>query len=188
MIEHRRLRSFDGTEIAYQVCGEGPAVVLANGLGAHHNLFGPLFQGLGDHCRVLSWDYRGMHASAAPKDAANLTVAHHCDDLAHILRHEGIGRCVLCGWSMGVQVCLEFTRHRQHLLRGIVAICGATGRTGFLDGQGNLVLAGASSGPGWPIVHREPHGTPSPLVPLAVAVFLLGCRAIRGRRAARRLG
>lgn len=32
-LEHRRIAAGDGTQLAYQVRGEGPAVVLANGLG-----------------------------------------------------------------------------------------------------------------------------------------------------------
>jgi hypothetical protein len=32
-LQHRRLRSFDGTEIAHEVRGDGPVVVLVNSVG-----------------------------------------------------------------------------------------------------------------------------------------------------------
>jgi pimeloyl-ACP methyl ester carboxylesterase len=128
-IQERRLRSFDETEIAYYVCGDGPAVVLANGLGAPLVALEPLIQGLAPRHRVLSWDYRGMHASGVPRDPSSLTVAHHCDDLERILIQEGIERALFCGWSMGVQLCFELLRRHRRFVRGIVAICGTTGRT-----------------------------------------------------------
>lgn len=80
-LEHRRLTSFDGTEIAYQVRGEGPAVVLANGLGGTFEAFRYVYEFLGRDYRTLCWDYRGLYGSGVPRDLETLTVAYQCDDL-----------------------------------------------------------------------------------------------------------
>jgi pimeloyl-ACP methyl ester carboxylesterase len=126
-LEHRRLRSFDGTEIAYQVRGRGPAVVLANGLGGFYEAYKPIYDALGERYRIVCWDYRGIFRSQVPRDRATLAVPFHCDDLERILDHEGIDRAVFIGWSMGVQVNFEFFRKRRDRMDALVAIGGTFG-------------------------------------------------------------
>jgi pimeloyl-ACP methyl ester carboxylesterase len=126
-LEHRRLRSFDGTEIAYQVRGRGPAVVLANGLGGFYEAYKPIYDALGERYRIVCWDYRGIFRSQVPRDRSTLAVPFHCDDLERILDHEGIDRAVFIGWSMGVQVNFEFFRKRRDRMDALVAIGGTFG-------------------------------------------------------------
>lgn len=126
-LEHKRLRSFDGTEIAYQVRGQGPAIVLANGLGGFYKAYQCLYDALGERYRVLCWDYRGIYRSQVPKDRNTLAVPYHCDDVMRILDHEGIDRAVFVGWSMGVQVNFELFREHRDRIDGLVAIGGTYG-------------------------------------------------------------
>jgi pimeloyl-ACP methyl ester carboxylesterase len=126
-LEHRRLRSFDGTEIAYQVRGRGPVVVLANGLGGFYEAYKPIYDALGERYRIVCWDYRGIFRSQVPRDRSTLAVPFHCDDLERILDHEGIDRAVFIGWSMGVQVNFEFFRKRRDRMDALVAIGGTFG-------------------------------------------------------------
>jgi pimeloyl-ACP methyl ester carboxylesterase len=126
-LQHRRFTSFDGTEIAYQARGEGPCVVLANGLGGTFEAFRHIYADLADTHRVLCWDYRGMYRSGRPRDRQTLTVPHHARDLACLLDAEGIDRAVVLGWSMGVQVALEFFRSARARVAGLVAINGTYG-------------------------------------------------------------
>jgi pimeloyl-ACP methyl ester carboxylesterase len=127
-LEHKRLTSFDGTEIAYQVRGSGPPVVLANGLGGTYEAFRHIYSALGDRYRIICWDYRGLYRSGAPRDPSTLTVDGQCDDLERILDAEQIDSAVFFGWSMGVQVNFEFFRKRRDRMAGIVAINGTYGR------------------------------------------------------------
>jgi pimeloyl-ACP methyl ester carboxylesterase len=127
-LEHKRIASYDGTEIAYQVRGQGPAVVLANGLGGTYEAFRHVYSALGERYRTVCWDYRGLYRSAAPHDRGTLSVPHQCRDLERILEHEGIDRAVFVGWSMGVQVNFEFFREHADMIDGIVAINGTGGR------------------------------------------------------------
>lgn len=126
-IEHKRFTSFDGTDIAYQARGDGPAIVLVNGLGGSFEAFRHAYTELGTRYRILCWDYRGLYGSARPADLATLAVPYHCRDLESLLDHEGVSEAVLIGWSMGVQVSFEFFRLRRARVRGIVAINGTAG-------------------------------------------------------------
>ena len=65
---------------------------------------------LGDHYRILSWDYRGLYGSELKgdqRDAVSLDVDAHAADAEAVLAHAGVDRAVLVGWSMGVQLILN---------------------------------------------------------------------------------
>ena len=126
-IQHKRIASFDGTELAYQVRGDGPAIVLLNGLGGSFEAFRHVYAELGERCKILCWDYRGLFGSAAPADLATLAVEYQCDDLEILMDAEGIDRAVFLGWSMGVQVMFEFFRRRRDRMDGLVGINGTAG-------------------------------------------------------------
>src|SRR5690348_1506435 len=103
------IRSGDGTELAVEEAGEaGPLVVLANGLGGTMRGWQPLIRRLAPMARLVSWDYRGLYASAPPRNPAAVCIEDHCRDLEAVLDDTGGGPAVLIGWSMGVQVAVEF--------------------------------------------------------------------------------
>ena len=124
---HKKVKSFDGTEIAYQVRGAGPVVVLANGLGGTYEAFQHVYAALGERYRTVCWDYRGLYRSGRPKDLSTLALPAHCRDLALVLAQEKIERAVFIGWSMGVQVNFEFARVHRPRMAGIIAINGTYG-------------------------------------------------------------
>ena len=117
----------DGTRIGYQVRGQGPAVVLANGLGGTYLAFKYLYEALGEDHKVICWDYRGLYTSSAPTDPRANTVAHQVTDLMAILEAEQVERFVLVGWSMGVQVGFETIKRHPDRVAGMMAINGTFG-------------------------------------------------------------
>lgn len=123
----RHIVAADGTRIGYQVRGQGPCVVLANGLGGTYLAFRYLYDALGDY-KTICWDYRGLYTSSAPADPRANTIAHQVDDLMAILAAEQVDDFVIAGWSMGVQVALETVRRQRSRVRGILAINGTYGR------------------------------------------------------------
>lgn len=127
-IEHRRLVSYDGTELAYQVRGSGPPIVLANGLGGTYAAFRHIYAALEHDYRILCWDYRGLYDSGPPPKRHHLGMDHQVRDLEILLDHEGIDRAVCIGWSMGVQVNFELAKRSPERVAGIVAINGTAGR------------------------------------------------------------
>src|SRR5262245_51744018 len=126
-IGQRHVVAADGTRIGYQVRGQGPCIVLANGLGGTYLAFRYLYDACGDY-KTICWDYRGLFTSSAPADPQANTMAHHIEDLMAILAAEQVGDFVIAGWSMGVQVALETVRRYRDRVKGVYAICGAPGR------------------------------------------------------------
>jgi len=127
-IEHRRIRSSDGTEIAYQIRGSGPTIVLANGLGGSYFAFCHIYQALGENYRIICWDYRGIYRSQAPTDRGKLRIEDSVTDLEQILQAESVERAVFIGWSMGVQVNFEFHRRNASMMDALVVINGVSGK------------------------------------------------------------
>lgn len=125
-IEQRHITARDGTRIGYQVRGDGPCVVLANGLGGTYLAFQYLYGAL-DGYRVVCWDYRGLYSSSAPADPQANTIVHQVEDLIDILDAEGIGPVAFGGWSMGVQVAFEAVRRHRARIRGLYLINGTYG-------------------------------------------------------------
>ena len=126
-LDQRHLVTRDGTRIGYQVIGEGPCVVLGNGLGGTFLAFRYLYDALAGY-KTICWDYRGLYTSGPPADARANTMAHHVDDLMTILAHEKVDDFVHVGWSMGVQVGFEAIKRHPARVRGLYAINGTYGR------------------------------------------------------------
>lgn len=137
--EHRALRSFDGTTIAYQVAGRGPPIVLANGLGGSYEAWARQVHALGPGYRYVAWDYRGMFGSERPRDLSTLSFDHQARDLELVLHAEGIERAIFVGLSLGVQLTFEYYRRRPEHFAGIVAVSGLPGRI-FTSAVGGPVL------------------------------------------------
>lgn len=119
----------DGTQIAYQVVGDGPeTIVLANGLGGRLYSWLGLIGPMQEHFRFISWDYRGLFESAGDQRPRTLAVTEHAADLGAILDAEGIDNAHLIGWSMGVQVSLEFALRQPERVQSLVLINGTYGQ------------------------------------------------------------
>lgn len=127
-IQQREVIARDGTRIGYQVRGDGPCVVLANGLGGTYLAFRHLYTALDDY-KTICWDYRGLYTSGPAKDPRANTLTHQVDDLVDILAAEGVGDFAIAGWSMGVQVAFETVRHHADRVKGLLAINGTYGKT-----------------------------------------------------------
>lgn len=126
-VEERRIRSFDGAEIAYHVIGSGPPIVLVNGLGGSWRAWSHQIRRFCGTHRFVSWDYRGMYQSPLPPQRDELSVMRHALDGLAVLDAEGISRCEAFGWSMGVQVALEMFRHAPRRFSSLVLINGVAG-------------------------------------------------------------
>ncbi|MGD0082165.1 MAG: alpha/beta hydrolase [Acidimicrobiales bacterium] len=127
-IRHSRLVSFDGTELDVQTVGEdGPMLVLVNGLGGAIIAWRHLLAQLGQRFRILSFDYRGLYRSGPPPTKEALRIEDHYEDLRRVIDASGERSVVLIGWSMGVQVAVEYALRQPTTVDGLVLICGAPG-------------------------------------------------------------
>jgi pimeloyl-ACP methyl ester carboxylesterase len=134
-LRRHKAESEDGTVISYEVLGEGEnTILLANGLGGRLYAWEPLIEAFWRTHRIITWDYRGLFDSAMPASSRRLAVNNHVEDAEAILRTEKVGRAVLVGWSMGVQVSLDLAATHPDLVGGLVLINGTHGhvlQTGF---------------------------------------------------------
>jgi pimeloyl-ACP methyl ester carboxylesterase len=120
--------SVDQVPIAYERLGNGREVlVLANGLGGRLYAWEKLVETLAPRYRILTWDYRGLFDSGMPERLHHLGIPFHAEDLRTILDEEGVERATLLGWSMGVQVALEFAVLYPDRVDKLVLINGTHG-------------------------------------------------------------
>lgn len=116
-----RLRYFDSE-------GEGPTIVLANGLGGPASAWNPYLRRWAGRFRILSWDYRGLYGSILPSRCASLDISAHAADLAAVLDHARVDTAALFGWSMGVQVGIEFYSQYSERISALILTNGTFGR------------------------------------------------------------
>ncbi|MGV9451485.1 alpha/beta fold hydrolase [Streptomyces sp. NPDC003635] len=96
--------SRDGTSLAYESTGDGPAVVLVSGAMSTGATLAPLAQSLAGHgFAVVTYDRRGRGESG---DTAPYDVAREVEDLAALIGAAS-GEAALCGVSSGGALALE---------------------------------------------------------------------------------
>jgi pimeloyl-ACP methyl ester carboxylesterase len=128
-VEKFRVTSRDGAELtAYLAGGSGPVLVLASGLGGPFSAWRYQIAHFSKRFRILSWDYRGLFESRLPAAHGPVDVATHAADLDVLLNEIGADRAAVVGWSMGVQVALEYHASYPHRTTHLVLINGTAGR------------------------------------------------------------
>src|SRR2546426_5639314 len=116
-------------EIAYEILGNGPPVVLLHPFPAHHELWLPGAQTLVSRCRVILPDLRGHGDSDIGEGPA--TMEKHASDIARVMDDAGAGRAPLIGVSIGGYSLFEFWRK----CRGRVAALGLCNTKAPADGN-----------------------------------------------------
>jgi 3-oxoadipate enol-lactonase len=108
----------DGSEIAYEVDGNGPAVLLLHAFPLASYMWQPQVEALRATHRVLRFDARGFGESAA--GSGPLTMERIADDAAALLERLGIERAALVGCSMGGYAAFAFARRHPARLAALV--------------------------------------------------------------------
>ena len=101
--------SADGTAIAYEAAGHGPALILVDGALCQRAMgpSRPLAKLLAEHFTVLTYDRRGRGDSG---DTAPYSVDREVEDLAALIEAAG-GSAHLFGASSGAVLALEAAAH-----------------------------------------------------------------------------
>lgn len=99
----KKTLSRDGTSIAYELGGHGPAVILISGAMSTGGTVAPLAAALSDRFTVLWYDRRGRGESG---DTAPYAVAREVEDLGALIAAAG-GEACLWGVSSGGALALE---------------------------------------------------------------------------------
>jgi pimeloyl-ACP methyl ester carboxylesterase len=133
-VRFHRITSADGTLIeawhneAWHRGGDGPVVLLCNGLGTNAYSWPDLLR---DDCpiRVISWNHRGVGRSARPSDPDRCGVDAFVEDAIAVMDAAGVESAVVAGWSIGVNTAFELAVRHPQRVRGIFAVAGVPGGT-----------------------------------------------------------
>lgn len=102
--------------------------ILCDGIACDGFIWKYLWDELATHGPVAHWHYRGHGRSQVPRDPQRLDIVDHVADLQRVRAAIGDPPVVLFGHSMGCQVVLESMRAHARGVRGLVLLCGASGR------------------------------------------------------------
>lgn len=118
----------DGTRLFWGSSGEGPTIVLNDGIGCDGFAWKYLQPHLAESHRVIHWHYRAHGRSGLPVDPARIDLPAHARDLLSVLDAREIEQATLVGHSMGTQVALETYRLAPDRVRALVLVCGSYGK------------------------------------------------------------
>lgn len=127
----RGLLATGEAEIYYQVCGTGPAVVFAHGLGGNHLSWWQQVPHFSAEFTCVVFAHRGFSPSllrgGAPDPAA------FAGDLAALIEHLRLDDVRLVAQSMGGWTCLEYALREPTRVKALVLACttGAADPTGL---------------------------------------------------------
>lgn len=105
------------SELYYEDVGEGPAVVLAHGVGGNHAAWRQQTPVLAQGYRVIAFDHRGFGHST---DVEGLGRDAFVSDLLTLLDHLGVDQAALIGQSMGGGTCVAFATVHPERVRALV--------------------------------------------------------------------
>lgn len=124
-----RFEGKDGTSLlGWTNHGEGPNVIVANGLGVPPEAW-PMF--LDSNCgyNVHSFNHRGALGSDLPKNPDAIRIDDYVNDTIALMDHAGISEAIFVAWSYGVNVTVEVARRYPDRVAGMVLVAGVGGGT-----------------------------------------------------------
>lgn len=124
----RTVDAADGTRLTFRVKGQGPPLVLANGVSTSHFFWRKILPRWTTRYRVVFWDYKGHGDSEPAATKRGATVEGFADDLIRVMDAAGIERAPVIGFSMGSQVAIEACRHRPERFAALVSLLGTVGK------------------------------------------------------------
>jgi 3-oxoadipate enol-lactonase len=152
----------DGCQLYYEAHGQGPALVLAHGLGGSHLAWWQQVPHFRDRYTCVTFDHRGFGLSRAAPGGPGAEA--FVDDLAALVDHLGLPDVRLVAQSMGGWTCLGYALRHPARVRALVMAC----TTGTLGDPDTLALFRA-------------HGANAP----EAALFARGIHPACGERMAR---
>lgn len=109
----------NGTELHYEIGGEGPTLVLISGLGQNALAWAGVVQAFRKDFRTLVFDNRGTGQSGTP--AAPWRIDDMADDTAALIDYLDLGPAAVVGWSLGGSVLQSLLiRHGTKLRCGVL--------------------------------------------------------------------
>src|SRR5215472_9795214 len=108
----------EGTEIFYDVKGDGFPVVLLHPFPVNHHFWDHCVQALEHRYKLVLPDLRG-HGESPPGDGA-ATMDRHARDLARLCDELNISKAVFAGVSVGGYILFEFWRQSRQRVAALI--------------------------------------------------------------------
>ncbi len=106
-----RVRSKDGTTVAFDRLGNGPTVIVVGGATCDQVMIRPLAEQLAQRFNLINYDGRGRGDSG---DAAPYAVEREIEDLGALIAVAG-GTASVYGHSSGACLALHAAAHGLHI-------------------------------------------------------------------------
>ncbi len=110
----------NGIELAYEVSGTGPALLLIHGLGSCMQDWEPQVAAFSREYQVISFDLRGHGQSDKP--AGPYSIPMFADDAAGLLQALGITRAHVVGISLGGTIAFQLTLDHSALVKTLTIV------------------------------------------------------------------
>lgn len=117
-------KSFDETEIYYEIRGSGRPLILNYGIGCLINHWLPQIRHFSETHQVIVYDYRAHHKSDVPRDLSQMSIDALAKDLQALMQHLEIPKASLWGHSFGVQMLMKTYDLFPELFENIVFVNG----------------------------------------------------------------
>ena len=104
--------------IYYEVCGEGPLLVFAHGLGGNHLSWWQQVPHFRDRYTCVTFAHRGFSPSSVPPSGPHPD--DYAGDLGALIDHLGGGKIRIVAQSMGGWAALEYTLANPARVRALV--------------------------------------------------------------------
>ena len=114
----------DGTQIAYRVESQGPALVFVNGFTTSNSYWKYLLERFRNRATLVNWDLKGHGNSGPAKTDEGATIEATVDDLRRVMDAAGIEKATLLGFSLGAQIVTEAWRTMPERISGMIPILG----------------------------------------------------------------
>ncbi|PYQ07552.1 MAG: alpha/beta hydrolase, partial [Acidobacteria bacterium] len=133
----------NGLKLYYEIYGAGePLILLHGGVGAIE-MFADILAALSKARHVIGVDLQGHGRTADIERPLSLEVM--ADDVAGLMKHLGIGKADVMGYSLGGEVALRTAIQHPDLVRKLIVVSATFKRDGWYP----EILAGmAQMGPG----------------------------------------
>ena len=131
----------DDADIAYEIRGNGPPVVLLHPFPCNHEFWNPAAAAFESNYRLILPDLRGHGDSGIGEGPAMMQ--KHASDIVRVLDAAGIGRAVFIGCSIGGYILFEFWRRFRARVTAL-AICDSRPQADNAEARANRLNAAAA--------------------------------------------
>ena len=154
----------NGLEMYYEIHGSGePLILLHGGLGST-DMFDTILPTLSENRQVIAVDLQG-HGRTADIDRP-IRLEYLGDDIAAFIRHLGLGKVDIVGYSMGGGTGLRTAIQHPEVVKRLVVISAPFSREGFyheiLAAQAQVNAAAADAFKSMPLYQNYVSVAPNP--------------------------